>query len=204
MIDFENSFKNSKLPYVLGKAKTLSKKECESIYNYMKEYKPHTILEFGVQFGCSSKAMLDMSRWLKLNTSLHSWDTKKIFRYVEENEFTFHHENVTEKEPQCIDKYKPDLLFIDAHHYPLVKNLIKLCLQRKINFIIHDTIKSLVDNCRENSNNFTDTSKPLHWEIVTLGQLVSEEIWDNDYYENDTLIVKSTRDRFGISIVTFK
>jgi len=54
MLKFDELFDKSALPKVIKMAKTLSKEECRAVYGYMQQKKPQVILEFGVQYGCST------------------------------------------------------------------------------------------------------------------------------------------------------
>jgi hypothetical protein len=206
MSDFDLLFDNSDLPNVLSKAKTLSKEECRQIDGYFRERKPITILEFGVQHGCSTRAFLDMAAWSNLEIDLHSWDIKDTVRHVDKKRFSLHIEDICGRESDVFDKYDPDLVFLDAHPHDLTRNLMQECLKRKVDFMCHDVCYAIGhDAAKLRSNNWTKKNTlDVQWELYHLCDLVDDSLWKNDSYENDELTVSLCRDRYGLGIVRFK
>lgn len=205
---FNKLYDNSGLASVLSKAKTLSKDECQALYMYMDKQRPKNIIEFGTQFGCSTRAFIEISKWLKYNIDLHSWDIRDSIRKdcVDKKDFTFHLEDMTGRESEIFNTYKPDFVFLDAHAYTLTRTLMVECLRRKINFAAHDTYLPALDEVRKLTNNFKDHSKYVNWEVFLLGDLISKDLWRINDFENDFVIVKSTRmdGGYGMTIVEVK
>jgi len=208
MMDFDLLFDRSDLPYVLKQAKTLSKEECRAIYNYFEEYKPKRILEFGTQYGCSTRVFIEISKWFGLDAEVHSWDINCQIRKdcVDRNSFTFHQEDITGKEKHIIDTFRPDLVFLDAHPYELTKNLMTVCIEKDINFMCHDVSVEIYERSKLRSNNFTNKnpSNGTEWELYLLKELISKDIINRDFFENDKIIVECVRDRFGLAIIKTK
>lgn len=200
---FDILFDTSCLPDTLKKAKTISKKECESIYYYMKKYKPVNILEFGTQYGCSTRAFLEMAKWIGYKINLHSWDILDSVRCVDKNEFCFHLEDISKKEELLLD-YKPNLVFLDAHPYYMTKNIMQICLREKINFICHDVSDDVYNTTKERSKNFSNLSCYAAWESYILQELIYKDILSVTSYENNFLFVDFTIDRYGIAIIRHK
>ena len=204
MSDFEKFWIKYNLGKVMKSAKTLSKMECCAIFNYMKKNKPKTILEFGVQYGCSSRLFVDSAKFIGYNLNLHSWDVIKAHKLIDKKEFYFHKEDITGKEKETFKKYVPDLVFLDAHVYALTKNLIELCLKKKVNFMAHDT--ELLAVCKRRSKDFTNFSNKTNaqWEPYLLGKLIHKDLWSKDVYENDKVLVRLIRDKYGLGIIEHK
>jgi len=206
---FKDLYENSDLPSVLKEAKTLSMNECEEIYNYMEKNRPKVILEFGTQFGCSTRVFLEIAKWLEYEVQLHSWDIVNVVKpkCVNQKDFSLHIEDITHKTTKIINRHNPDLVFLDAHPYKLTKNLMDECLNRKITFMAHDigfeVGKKRAAVRSDNFTNFSNDTK-TEWELYLLCNLISEDLWEKDYYEDENMTVKCTRDRYGLAIVEFK
>jgi len=206
MSKFDELFDNSKLPKVLSMAKTLSKEECRQIYIYMEEYKPKKVLEFGVQFGCSTAVFLEISKWLGLDIELHSWDIIDVVKSecVSKGDFSFHQDDITGSEEEIILKYKPDMIFLDAHPYHMTKALMLACVKHKVNFLTHDVNKSLYDGLKKTSDNFKKLNTYGAWELYILAEVFSPILIDEDYFENDKVQIACYRDIWGLSIIKVK
>lgn len=203
MANFNDFYKKSKMADILKKAKTLSAVECRAVFKYMKTYKPKTILEFGVQYGCSTRMFIEIAKSLGYKLNLHSWDIEEGYRFVKSNQFTFHKEDITGREKKIIEEYKPNLIFLDAHPYNLTKNLMELCVDKKINFMAHDI--SLLERCRKQTGGFKNKKVvQTPWEAYLIGKVIDESLWTKDLFENDKLIARCIRDKFGLAIVEHK
>lgn len=206
MRKFDELFDQSALPKILGMAKTLSKEECRQIYNYMEEYRPKVVLEFGVQFGCSTAVFLQISKWLELDIELHSWDIVDVIKKacVSKNDFVFHQEDITGHEEEIIVQYNPDMVFLDAHPYYMTKALMTACVKNKINFLTHDVVKNLYDELKIRSDNFQKLDTCGQWELYILAELFSPTLIDMDYFEDDKVEIRCYRDKYGLSIIKVK
>jgi len=204
---FDKLFDNSCVPKALKVNRSLSKEECRHIFSYMQERKPKMMLEFGVQNGCSTRAFVEMAKWAKLNMTLHSWDIMDVLKCIGKNEFNFHLGDITGKERAVFDEYNPDFVFLDAHPYQLTKNIIEICLERKIDFMCHDVVYPVgLQRTCERTNGFSDlrVETNANWELFLLGTLIHTQLWHEDYYENNELEVKCLREHNGLAIVRFK
>lgn len=207
---FDELFDNSGLKQILKIGRSLSKEECRGVYRYMLEKKPKTMFEFGVQFGCSTRAFIDMAKWANIDLNLHSWDIADELnesKCIRRDQFNFHIKDVTGKEEHIFNKHNPDFVFLDAHPYVLTKNLIEICLKRRIDFMAHDIAQFIgLQRTCERTNGFTDLSikTNANWELYLLGVLINTQLWHKDYYENDDLEVKCIRDYCGLAIIKFK
>ena len=198
-MDFDSLFDSSVLPDVLAQARTLCKEECREIFKYMDIKRPKTIMEFGVQYGCSSRVFVEMGNWFGYKVNLHSWDIADQVREscISKLDFNLHIMNVTGSESEVIEKYAPDLIFLDAHPYKMTKSLMSECLSRKIDFMCHDVELELLERARKQSKNFIDFNVYVDWELYILGQLISKSLFDEDHYENDEIVVDCIRGNNG-------
>jgi len=204
--DFDNAFDNSKIPEILKKTKTISKEEWRAIYQYIEEKHPSTIFEFGAEYGVSAFAFLEMANWLKIKVDFHSWDIVDRIKCVDKTRLQYHLDDITGREHIEFDKYKPDLVFLDAHPYVLTKNIIKICLSRKINFMCHDVGLNIWEKAKHFSNNFTSgfTHCRVAWELYVLMELIDKSLLEKDFFENDKVKVRMIRDMYGLAIVEVK
>jgi len=206
MSKFDDLFDGSTLPKILGMVKTLSKEECRQIYNYMEEYRPKKILEFGVQYGCSTAVFLKISTWLGLDIELHSWDIVDVIKKecVDKKHFNFHLADITGHEDEIISKYNPDMVFLDAHPYHMTKALMLSCVKNKVNFLTHDVSRDLYDELRIRSNDFKMLQTYGAWELYILAELFSPILIDEDCFEDSKVQIRCYRDKYGLSIVKIK
>ena len=206
MKDFSSLYDNSKVPEILTQDRTISKTECEFVYRHMVTHKPSVMFEVGVNYGCSTRAFYEMSKWAGLEMDLHAWDIVDMVRYIDKDKFALHIEDITGEEVKSFDKYDPDLVFLDAHPYDITKNIMELCLKRRINFMTHDVAFRVFEASRNRTNGFTNRNilKGVAWELYLLGALINTKLWRDDHYEDDNLKVECIRDHCGLAIVTFK
>jgi len=206
--DFNNWFDSSCLPNILTKAKTLDKKECFEIYKYFLQYRPLIIFEFGVQYGCSTRFFLELSNHLNLNVVLHSFDIKNNVKYAEFKQFFMHIQDITEHVDSVFKELpKPDLVFLDAHPYQLTKNIMKKCLKNQINFMTHDVSQEIGKiRASKRTNQFTNFSPSTgaEWELYTICELISQDLWTSTSYHNDKIDVKIITGKYGLAICQHK
>ena len=204
MSEFNDLFDNSVMPSVLKVNRSLSKVECEHIYNYFKKYKPQVMFEFGVQNGCSTRAFMEIAKWCGYKLSLHSWDIVDELKCIDKKHFNFHLEDITDREEIKFDKYTPDLVYLDAHPYKLTRNIMEICLKRKINFMCHDVdFRIGLERSCQRTKGFSDLSVKTNanWELYLLGVLISTKLWREDSYKDDNVKVQCIRDYCGLGIV---
>jgi len=204
MLKFDELFDKSALPKVIKMAKTLSKEECRAVYGYMQQKKPQVILEFGVQYGCSTAVFIEMAKWLDIKLQLHSWDLADLVKCSDRKEFKLHIEDVTGKEEETILKYRPNMIFLDAHPYRLTKKLMLLCLKYKIDFLTHDVAVDIYKELGERTNNFQNKEEYGAWELYILRELFGDKVVTDNEFENEQVRIKMVRDKYGLSIVEVK
>lgn len=189
------------VPNTIKGVKTISKIECNALFDYFEHHKPVNILEFGVQYGCTTAIFLKLAQYLGYKINLNSWDIVDKVSRASKDDFTLHLENI-ENTPEKILLYNPDLVFLDAHPYNLTKNLMNTCLSNKINFMCHDI--ALLDRCQKESNNFTNKSVYTPWESYLIGEIINPVLWTSSSFENDTIKCQCIRDKYGLFILEHK
>lgn len=199
---FDNNFDSSVLPAILRRAKTLSKEECRVAFNYMEKYRPRLLCELGTQYGCSTRAFLEMSKWLGLDLIIHSWDVLDTVRCIDKKDFFYHLEDISGHELEWLETYKPDFIFFDCHIFALLKTAIKLCLYNKIDFMVHDM--ALYERASRESDNFQNFNVVTQWEAFLIPELIDKSLLTVDYFENNSLTAICCRERFGICSVVMK
>lgn len=201
---FEEYFLKYNISEVISKVKTLSKGELNFVYKYFEKNKPKSMLEFGVQKGCSTYCFLKLAEYFEYDMSLHCWDIRDSIIYPDRSKFSLHIEDVSEKAQDIINYYEPDFIFLDAHPYYLTKNFMEECLSKKINFMCHDVALNLIERCRKESNNFTKKEAYTTWEAYLIGELIDKSLWEKDFFENDKFTAICNRDKYGIFILEHK
>jgi len=201
MKNFDDFFDNSQLPRILKKAKTVSKEEVRGIFEYFQENRPKVLLEFGVQYGCSTRVFYDIAKYLEIDLEIHSWDIEDKVKFMDKKDFTLHVEDVTGKEEGLFEKYNPDLLFLDAHPYILTRNLVKLALENEVNFMTHDISMNVYEALKRASNNFQNKKVYAAWELYVLEEIFGSEVVTEDVYEDDDVRIEFIRDKFGLCIL---
>ena len=156
-----------------------------------------------------SKAFLEISRWLGNTLSLHSWDVVDAIRFVDKKEFSFHKEDITGREEAEFDKYNPQLVFLDAHVYPMTKKIMQICIDRKIDFMCHDVSYQIgVVVAGERSKGFTTGFEKCYaqWELYIMSELFSKKLMEKDttYYEDDRAKITILKDLYDLAVVEMK
>ena len=204
VLNFDYLFNQSGLSQMLSKAKTLSKEECRLLFEYVSRKKPRTILEFGTQYGCSTKVFLEIAKWLGIPLILHSWDIIDVVKEVSKRDFIFHLENVTGRELPIIEEYQPDFVFLDGISFELAKNMMNICLSKKIDFMLHSITRALYERVRIASNNFTFFDMYVPWESYLLVKLAGLDMLDKDFFENSEFKITCRKELYGVCIVEMK
>lgn len=192
-VDFDEWYDNGPLPYVLSQAKSLAKEEVRFASGYFASKKPSTMIELGVQYGCSARTWLELAKLHGLRFELLAYDIKDSIHddCVDRNEITFSLENITGYEAVVLENFRPDLVFLDAHPLSLTRNMFRACKKRKIDMMLHDVSLKLMNT---------------HWERKVLCQEISHLLkeGENLIYENDKVKVTIVVDKTGLAIVEWK
>ncbi len=110
---------------ILGETKTLCLEEAFLLYLSAQVIRPRNFCEIGTQFGKSTRRILDIFNLLKLSPGCYCYDIVKDIRFVSDEEVCFIIRDLTHDfEVEVLQKTSPELLFLDAHPYELLKKII--------------------------------------------------------------------------------
>jgi hypothetical protein len=114
----------------LGDSRTLSFEEAFLIYLSAWRIRPAQTVEIGTQYGKSTRRIIDMLNLLSLNNQVTCFDILDEMRYVSHDEVVLVMHNVTKDfQDSVLRKIKPGLIYLDAHPYLLLKNVINNYLE---------------------------------------------------------------------------
>jgi len=109
----------------LGELKTLCFEEAFLLCVAMETLRPRSAVEIGTQYGKSTRRILDMIAWLGVDCRLACFDTVDQVRFFRPAEAELVLTDVTGRfREQVLQARRPQLIFLDAHPYPLLKEVI--------------------------------------------------------------------------------
>jgi hypothetical protein len=121
------SFSESKgYKNILGETKTLCVEEAFLIYLAAQITKPRTFCEIGTQYGKSTRRILDIFNELTLHPTSYCFDITKEIKFITDDEVEFRlHDLTNDFEHEVLETLSPELIFLDAHPYALLKTIIR-------------------------------------------------------------------------------
>ncbi len=127
----------------LGERKTFSFEEAFLFYLLSYYLHPTRVVEIGVQYGRSTRRILDILDMLHLKSDVICFDIANELKFVKQNEVTLHIHDVTHDFTRTVlDELSPTLIYLDARPYPLLKNVISEFIEwsrtRPAALLIHD------------------------------------------------------------------
>ncbi|GIK40765.1 MAG: hypothetical protein BroJett011_45980 [Chloroflexota bacterium] len=159
----------------LGERKYLCFEEAFILYVIMKITQPRTVVEIGTQYGKSTRRIIDMINKLELNTRIICFDIVDQVQYFTPEEadlvlkdvtYTFQHD--------ILETYAPDLIYLDAHPYNLLKNVIfdLVSTSNNCTLAIHDCSTGLCNpNMTLSKDDPNVTSRTGVWERHVLAEI---------------------------------
>lgn len=133
-----------------GERKTLSFEEAFVLYVSLHLHPPRSaIVEIGTQYGSSSRRILDMIEDLNLDCRLVCFDIENLVRYFTPEEAELRLEDVTDSfRKKVLEDIDPGLIFLDAHPYRLIKNVVSECARAAEPCVlaIHDCSRGLCNS----------------------------------------------------------
>ena len=116
----------------LGQVGTLSSEEAFVIHCLCARFKPPDLIEIGTHQGKSTRRILDSLAHLQLETAVICYDIENLVQYFSRDEATLRLHDVTDSvERDILDRYTPGLIYLDAHPWHLLKNVIAAVLRRE-------------------------------------------------------------------------
>jgi hypothetical protein len=109
----------------LGEDKTLCFEEAFLLFVAASIIRPQQVVEIGTQYGKSTRRILDMLQHLNLDATVTCFDIVNETRYIRADEVDFRQEDITNTfQTTVLDAIAPTLIYLDAHPYYLLKNVI--------------------------------------------------------------------------------
>jgi len=117
--------KNKGYPEKLGERKTLSFEEAFLIYLVTIRLCPTNIVEIGTQYGKSTRRILDIVELENLNATVTCFDLIDEIKFIDHQEVNLVLQDLTYKfHERVLLELTPEVIYLDAHPYELLKNLI--------------------------------------------------------------------------------
>ena len=163
---------------LLGESKTLCFEEAFLLFLAATIVRPQQVVEIGTQYGKSTRRIIDMLNYLGLESSVTCFDIIDAIRYVGADEIDLQIEDVTDTfTEQVLTPLSPSLIYLDAHPYHLLKNVILEYLQWSLThpsiLAIHDCSPNLYAPFMWISKDDPGaiTSRTGHWERHVLAEI---------------------------------
>lgn len=160
----------------LGERKTLCFEEAFIIYVIVKLFRPGpTIVEIGTQFGLSTRRIIDITNLAGLDSRVICFDIEDQVKHFSPGEAQLILKDVTHTFGQdVLGIHAPGLIYLDAHPYCLLKNVISEVLNYSGDLIlaVHDCSLGLYNpnmKLRKDAPNIT--SHTGMWERHVLAEV---------------------------------
>jgi hypothetical protein len=160
---------------ILGERKTLCFEEAFIIYVILACFRPPTIVEIGTQYGKSTRRIIDIKDLMKTNSRVICYDVVDEVKHFTPDEAQLILNDVTHTFRQdVLGAYAPGMIYLDAHPYHLLKNVISEFLSYPGDCIlaIHDCSRGLCNpNMTLSRDELNITSNTGVWERHVLAEI---------------------------------
>lgn len=156
-----------------GERKTLCCEEAFVHYVLLQKFRPPTLVEIGTQYGKSTRRFLDMREHAGIDFQVNCFDVEDQVREFSPGEACLHLEDVTDRvESAVLDVFPPGIIYLDAHPYYLLQNVISAVLKRTDWILtVHDCTRGLCNPRMTMSRDDPNiTSLGGHWERHVLAE----------------------------------
>ena len=160
----------------LGEDKTLCYAESLIMLNLLDRFQPSRIVEIGTQFGKSTRRIIDMVAFLGLESRITCFDIADEVRFFKPDEADLILKDVTDSfREDVLAAIGPQLIFLDARPYHLLRNVISECLAWPGDWVlaIHDCAPGLCnpDMRSQSKEDLNISSATGCWERHVLAEL---------------------------------
>jgi len=159
---------------LLGERKTLSMEEAFLMYVMFRQYQPESVIEIGTQYGKSTRRLIDLRKFAGQNAKVVCFDIEDQVKYFDKSEADLVLKDITNSfREDVLEKYAPGLIYLDAHPYHLLKNVIQAVLENG-NWLVavHDCAPGLCNpNMELEKDDLHITSSTGHWERHVLAEI---------------------------------
>jgi hypothetical protein len=124
--DYKKFHQEQQYEQNLGERKTLSFEEAFLLYLVTLLVQPRNLVEIGTQYGKSTRRIIDILHFAGMNScKVLCFDIVDQVQFFTPEEARLELHDVTKDfREYVLDKLKPELIFLDARPYPLLKNVI--------------------------------------------------------------------------------
>jgi hypothetical protein len=194
---------------LFGERKTLAFEEAFLLYMAAFYLRPSAVVEIGTQYGKSTRRIIDLLDLLGLHSTVTCFDIADKVHFVSPEEIQLIlHDTTDDFSSRVLEEIAPGLIFLDAHPYLLLKNVLSEFLEWSKShpsiLAIHDCSPGLYNPRMRISKNAPAevSSNTGHWERHVLS-----EVFDVPNEELDDSTTPSHRLRIfntphGLALVT--
>lgn len=144
--EYRRFYRHQGYAHRLGERKTTCFEEAFVLFCGIHRIHPRTVVEIGTQYGKSTRRILDMLKLLDIDASVTCFDVATAVRFFAPHEATLMLRDVTGHfKEEVLDSIQPDFIFLDAHPYDLLKDVIAsyLLYARRSLLAVHDCSRGL-------------------------------------------------------------
>jgi hypothetical protein len=193
--------------YILGERKTLSFEEAYILYIAIKILQPANIVEIGTQYGKSTRRIIDIVEMQNLASTITCYDVVDAIKFVTHQEVVLRiHDLTFDFTDEVLEKIQPELIFLDAHPYELLKNVIGAYLAWSKNMksvlAIHDCSPGLFRATMTINKKENVTSRSGLWERHVLSELFNVNNIELDECNNKSHKLRIFTSPHGIGLIS--
>ncbi len=162
----------------LGSLKTLTDEESFLFDFYFSNRKCRNFVEIGTQYGKSTRRILDIRKRHRLGFKTTCFDVEKYEVLFQKNEADLVLHDVTEDfEVEVLQKYSPEVIFLDARPYPLLKNVVSGIMKNQWRgvLLIHDCAPGLCNPDQSPDRDNVHSDNQGLWERIALARIAGIE-----------------------------
>lgn len=128
--DYRSFSKRQQYTKTLKERKTLNTEESFILFLMLKLFAPKSIIEVGTQYGKSTRRMIDMTRKLGMPIKIQCFDIANLVKHFQPDEANLVLKDLTDTfKHDVLDIHPPGLIYLDAHPYKLILNVIQEVLR---------------------------------------------------------------------------
>lgn len=184
---------------ILGERKTLNREEAFILFVMMKHYKPRSIIEIGALLGRSTRRIIDIKKYLKLDAKITCFDIVNKVKFFSPAEARLCLRDLTDSFSEVIETHPSGgLIYLDAHPYDLTYNVTRLAMQSgKWLVTVHDCASFLCNPNMKIGKNDPVTSLTGHWERYVLASIFNindplDEVLDQQMTQSHRMRIFNT------------
>lgn len=196
-----------------GYAKSLDVAEGFALWALIKHLRPRVVVELGTQHGLSARLWKDALNAYVPDHVLYLCDIEDNRRFIAPNEAILLQGDGAASMQRIAAATPIDLLFNDAHPYPLIRDTLALGKQSGVGcFVFHDVspnpqrgrpfrAESAALDAAQREAHALDIENYGHWERHGMADAFDARILTEDFAENDAWRLQIFDSLFGVGVV---